>query len=491
MELLWPGRPAARAGNSLRQVLHHLRRELGGEVFLPESAEGLRLDPDRWSVDLWTFRTCLEEGDLEGAVDAYRGPFLDGFQVGEMAAFDAWIQERRDALAGQYGSALDALARAAEEAGHLDEAVAWRRRQAAADPLSARVTLALLRTLADAGDTTAALKHAGVYRALVRERLGAEPDPEVRTFVDGLKERGPQAPPGGRPQVAGTHRGSGRAARTEGTPAAPSEHREETEEAEEPGFTATELTQGPGLALAAQAGRWGLRLAVVALAALGLRSLLGDSGPPMPAEPAAGIEEEPAPLVVLASATRNAGGRDPATALVECEGPACPATPLPTNAFLGVKNPAYGAPVAGTGWISTVPDGTAAPPPGYDCCTTAVFETTFPLPSDAVVGRLTLSVLADNQVRIAINGVEFGRQEDPEEAANYGGPPSVFSTAFPPDPTGVNRLRLTLWDGGGALGLHYQAFVTWEGGAPAPGAGAGNVTDGREHAGGGPTPHLP
>jgi len=431
--LLWPASPPSRAANSLRQVLHRLRRDLGEEIFLPESAGGLQLDPARFTIDLWIFRDAVASGALERAVEAYRGPFLDGFRMPGLDDFHRWVEAERQKSARMYLEALDALARTAEEEGRLADAVSWRRRQAGADRYSSRLTLALLRALTVAGDRIGALKQADIHRTLVREHLGTEPDPEVLEFVATLREEA-EAPADASAAVTDT-----------GGP-------------EEPGTppasrTATLTAMDSPLA---RLGRWAGVLAVLVLAMVGARSLLLDRSPRTRA-PAA-----PSNLVVLGSAITYVDGRDVANRIVACDGPACPDGALPQPAYVVPKHTAYGSPVAGTGYISSAPDGTTRPPPGFECCTTVTFETTFELPDDAAVGRISLSALADNQASVSINGVEFGRQQDPEATSNYAGPASNFVVAFPPDPGGTNRLRVTLSDAGGALALQYHAVVTYE-----------------------------
>lgn len=187
MALLWPESDTERASNSLRQTLFWLRRDLGEEVFLPETASGLRLNPASVTADLWDFRAAIERGDAGEAVAVYAGPFLDGFSVPGGADVSHWVEAERERLARGYVTALETLARAAEEDGRYDDAVAWRRRQAAADPFSSRITLGLLRALIAAGDRPGALAHAAVHESLVRLHLESEPDPAVTELVASLR----------------------------------------------------------------------------------------------------------------------------------------------------------------------------------------------------------------------------------------------------------------------------------------------------------------
>jgi tetratricopeptide (TPR) repeat protein len=64
--------------------------------------------------------------------------------------------------------------------------VLWWRTLAAQDPFSSRVALRLMQALAASGDRAAALQHAKVHAALLREELAVTPDPEVEAFAASL-----------------------------------------------------------------------------------------------------------------------------------------------------------------------------------------------------------------------------------------------------------------------------------------------------------------
>lgn len=435
MAMLWPESDTERASNSLRQTLFLLRRDLGENLFLPESGGAIQLDSAAVAADLWKFRDAIARNAPGDAVAVYTGPFLDGFQLSSAPEFSDWCDAERTRLAHQYVDALDALAREAEEQERTDDVVRWRRRQAGADPLSSRVALALLRALANAGDRSGALEYASVHESLVRVHLEASPDPLVTEFVASLRDR----------QVSPDATGGRRVPLSKLQPA------------DVPGVSpigGPPAAPIPSRSLLRALRPW-LTAAAVGAFALGGASLYADR---TAASPATSI------VVVLASGTGGVegGGRDRANRLVACNGPACPPGELPQPAFVVPKHVSFTLPVAGTSFIAPVPDGTDAAPPGYKCCTTAVFENEFSLPSTAVSARITITVLADNQAHVAINGVEFGRQTDSLASWNFGGPAATFSTTFPPAPRGTNRLTVTLWDGGGATGLHYHAVVTHE-----------------------------
>lgn len=341
--LLWPGSDSERASQSLDQTLSWIRHDLGDDLLVSEPDGRIGLDPSKLTVDLWRFRDALAGNDPADAVEAYDGPFLDGFEIPGLTEFNAWVAATREELEGRHAEALEARATQAET----------------------------------------------------------------------------------RPAV------SGAAAATEAS-----------------------AQDGPG-----RVPRWAWPAAAVLLVVSGafLGRWLVAGG-----EDHATIPPADRTVVVLGSGITSSEGRDTTNRIVACEGPACPPGNLPQAAFLVPKHPAYAAPVAGTRFIATVPDGTTVPSPGYPCCTTATFESDFTLPPDAVSATITITMLADNQAKAAINGDEFARQPHSDGAENFSGPAKVFSKIFAPDPSGTNRLRLTLWNAGGSVALEYHAVVTHE-----------------------------
>jgi DNA-binding SARP family transcriptional activator len=183
---LWPESDGAHSHNCLRQTLFAIRRDLGHELFLPGSST-LRLDPGVLAVDRWEFEQALARRACSEAVDAYHGPFLDGFHVAGLAEFERWTERERDRLAHRYQGALEALVAEADSAGDWVGAVEWWSRLTALDPLSSRFALGLMRALVRAGDCAEALRHAAIHERLLREELEVVPDTGERVFVERLR----------------------------------------------------------------------------------------------------------------------------------------------------------------------------------------------------------------------------------------------------------------------------------------------------------------
>ena len=183
LALLWPESDDERARTSLKQLVHSIRQQLRADVLL--SSTELRLNPDRITSDIEAFRRALGGDDYEAAVGLYTGPFLDGFYVKGADEFERWAATERGALAHDYTRVLEALG---EQTLARDPraAVGWWRRLVAAEPLSARATMGLMRALAAAGDRAAALHHATAFQQMATEEMGSADD-AVAELVARLK----------------------------------------------------------------------------------------------------------------------------------------------------------------------------------------------------------------------------------------------------------------------------------------------------------------
>lgn len=185
---LWPEAEPDRAGHRLTQLLYALRRDLKAEELFLGSNE-LRLNADLIGSDVQEFSSARRAGELERAVSLYGGPFLDGFFLSGAPEFERWVENERAGLAGDYAEALETLAADAAAQGDPRRAAQWWRRLAEQDPLSSRVTVHLMSALAAAGSRAAALDQAREYEALVRDELGAAPNPAVLALAAQLRQR--------------------------------------------------------------------------------------------------------------------------------------------------------------------------------------------------------------------------------------------------------------------------------------------------------------
>ncbi|MGE0552228.1 MAG: BTAD domain-containing putative transcriptional regulator [Gemmatimonadales bacterium] len=189
--ILWPDRDEAKARHALSQTLYSLHRDLGAEATIAEPT--LRLDPSRIRSDLAELEAALESEDASAVARAYRGPFLEGFSLPDLASFDQWVDAERERLRTRV---LGVLERALGQEGPKD----WRRDAELAglltrlDPLSGRFALRYMEALVSLGDRAAALAHARRHTDAVRQELDAEPDAAITAYTKRLRATGASEP---------------------------------------------------------------------------------------------------------------------------------------------------------------------------------------------------------------------------------------------------------------------------------------------------------
>jgi DNA-binding SARP family transcriptional activator len=179
---LRPDVPEDSARKTLRNALYELRRALGPAArdALVVTGQRVELSADWVRVDVWEFRRCLADGDLEAAADAGSGELLDGFD-------GDWALRARDEHAAELAGVLATLAARAEDAGDLPAAVAWARRRLDVEPLAEMAHRELIRLLALDGDRPAALAAARAMSERLRSELGIPPSAATRALVEDVR----------------------------------------------------------------------------------------------------------------------------------------------------------------------------------------------------------------------------------------------------------------------------------------------------------------
>ncbi|MBX3634279.1 MAG: hypothetical protein KF683_02630 [Rubrivivax sp.] len=183
--LLWGELDEAAARGNLRGALSRLRRWLPGALAIDAQQVGLA-DPAAVQVDLQALRraqdAAVPHAERVAAAEAWRGPLLDGLDIGPAEAFEDWLaaarqRARRDIVALRH----DLLLRA-QSAGRLDEAVAHARALLDVDDADETAHVALMRLLAAGGRRTAAIAQYEACKAALLQRLGARPSSECHAL---------------------------------------------------------------------------------------------------------------------------------------------------------------------------------------------------------------------------------------------------------------------------------------------------------------------
>lgn len=186
LAMFWPERGRDRARNALNQSLHFLRRSLGPGVLETRGREDVGIDRAELRCDAVAFRESIEEGDLERALELYRGDLLEGFHVSGAPGFERWRDRERSRLRQ---GARDAALELAGEAEAPDGARRWLQRALEIVPTDERVLRRLMALLDEAGDRAGALR---AYEAVVTRldrSLGTDPSPETQGLAREIRDR--------------------------------------------------------------------------------------------------------------------------------------------------------------------------------------------------------------------------------------------------------------------------------------------------------------
>ena len=178
--LLWGSRGEQQAGDSLRQTLVTLRKELSGlgaDVLVARD-DTVGLDPKTIAVDVVAFGDAEQHGDYAAAAALYRGPLLDGLDIGDNE-FEAWLGAERDALQARATAIFERFA------GDLngEARVAAARRLVALDPLREASHRTLMSAYLANGEAALAKKQFETCKTLLERELGVAPARETTELI--------------------------------------------------------------------------------------------------------------------------------------------------------------------------------------------------------------------------------------------------------------------------------------------------------------------
>jgi DNA-binding SARP family transcriptional activator len=193
--LLWGDRGDRQARHSLSQTLLSLRQELGDSNSLLEvERESVALRADAVDCDVLEFRRLAGmPGGLRAALNLYRGPFLDGFNLRE-PGFEDWLLEQRSQSQTLAFNTFLALAESQVAAGDWNGAISTLNNAIRFDPLAEEAYRRLMSLQIEHGFCNDAIRN---YRFLVealQRELKTQPDPSTTAIYQRATAR-PQQPP--------------------------------------------------------------------------------------------------------------------------------------------------------------------------------------------------------------------------------------------------------------------------------------------------------
>ena len=185
---LWPDLSRQQLGNALHTALRELRRALGDPGWVRYSDGQYRFDRSRpHECDVTAFEDALVAArrarpaeaalpELQRAIAAYGGDFLDGMATGE------WALVRRDELRRAFESALLATGRMQAAAGRHQAAAAAFRKAVAHEPLNESAHRELMNCWVRLGETARAVRHYEELAGVLRDQVGVAPAAETEAL---------------------------------------------------------------------------------------------------------------------------------------------------------------------------------------------------------------------------------------------------------------------------------------------------------------------
>ena len=216
---LWPDSEPHDARTALRNALTLLRSLLDSTSPSPHShlrseRDQLGLDPHvPLELDLEVVQQAWKETQalstlpsepqraalvarVQHALALVRGPFLDGFWLGQDAPFDEWVLQQQQQWQVRVQLLFDRLSSWQETGGELERAKVTLTRWLALEPLAEEASQRLMRLHLAQGDATAALRVYATLRARMAQELQVQPSADTLALAEQV--RATQARPGNR-----------------------------------------------------------------------------------------------------------------------------------------------------------------------------------------------------------------------------------------------------------------------------------------------------
>ena len=187
---MWPELDTIHARGALRQALHSLRRVVGEATLVTRGEEEIGVNRDLLYCDAVSFRESVEAGRYDEALNLYRGDFLEGFFVSDVASdFEQWIGETRADLRHKAATCAWALAKTHRGKGDLTNAAALAHRASLLSLEDENGVARLISFLDELGDRGGALDAYDELETRLKSEYDAEPSPETKALISRVRNR--------------------------------------------------------------------------------------------------------------------------------------------------------------------------------------------------------------------------------------------------------------------------------------------------------------
>lgn len=185
--LLWGGRGATQARNSLNQALHEIRKlenEVGVSIVERET-DRIRLLRGSVDCDVHQFEALLTSDPL-AAAELCSGALLEGVDTSNQE-FSDWLGPQRAHYQEALVGALGEVASSAIDNGSIDAGIRAARRLTTLDPLDEGARQMLMRLLANSGNRAEAIRQYQICADLLKSELGITPEPATQEVLEQIK----------------------------------------------------------------------------------------------------------------------------------------------------------------------------------------------------------------------------------------------------------------------------------------------------------------
>jgi len=187
ISVFWPELSESNARNALNQSLHRLRLALGSDTVRSHGISEVEIDRAGLSCDALDFLEASDEGELETALDLYRGDLLAGLFVSGSPDFERWLDGERTSFRRKAFDGALKLGRAAEDRDDLASAERWYERAMVIIPERGTAVRHQMTVLARTGNAAEAVQLFDRFAARLAEEYGLEPSEETRAVVESIR----------------------------------------------------------------------------------------------------------------------------------------------------------------------------------------------------------------------------------------------------------------------------------------------------------------
>ncbi len=191
LPLFWPEHGQKSARNALSNMLYHIRRTLGNDAIINRGSEEVSIRAEAFWSDVVFFEENLKSGDLEKALELYRGDLLKGFYIPEASPeFEHWLDQERERFCTLATDGAWKLAEKAEQVNDHVVAQKWARKAAKLNPLCDQTHARLMTMLDRTGNRKGALEVYQEFYSRFEKEWECEPPSELMTLAREIKSKG-------------------------------------------------------------------------------------------------------------------------------------------------------------------------------------------------------------------------------------------------------------------------------------------------------------